>query len=102
MRFLRLAPVLLTAFIGMAPSAHADSSTMAQCKTFFQKFQTCVDGLQGEQKDEAAIFMKTMRGTLGMSDDLNRGDPMLTGMMCGLMIEEAKKDTSIQQYKCQW
>jgi hypothetical protein len=46
--------------------------------------------------------MKTLRGTVGMSDDLNRGDPMLTGVICGFMMEEAKKELSVQSYNCAW
>ncbi len=101
MRFVRLA-VALSAVIAASSAAHAGADTVPECKSFFQKFQTCVDALEGEVKDEATIFLKTLRGTVGMSDDLNRGDPMLTGMMCGIMMEEAKKDADIAKFKCQW
>lgn len=102
MRFTVLAPVFLAAVIGSTAGAHAGTDAAAECKNFFKKFQTCVDGLQGDQKDEATIFMKTLRGTLGMSDDLNQGDPMMLGIMCGVMMEEAKKDADVQKYNCQW
>ena len=102
MRFSVLAPILLAAVVGSAGAAHAGTDAVAECKNFFKKFQTCIDGLQGDQKDEATVFMKTTRGILGISDDLNRGDPMMLGIMCGGMMEELKKDASVQQYKCQW
>lgn len=99
MRSLLALPLLAAA--ALAPhTARADA--IAECRTFFQKFETCVEGLEGEQQQEARIFMRTLRGTVGMSDDLNRGDPMLTGVMCGVMMEEAKKDPTVQQYKCAW
>lgn len=85
-----------------APSVSAADDAVAECKTFFAKFQTCVDGLEGEEKDEATIFMKTLRGTLGMSDDLNQGDPTMLAIMCGAMMEEVKKEPTVQKYKCQW
>jgi len=90
--------VLLVALA--ASPAHADA--IAECRAFFQKFEKCVEGLKGEQQEEARIFMKTLRGTVGMSDDLNRGDPTLTGVMCGFMMEEAKKEPSVQTYNCAW
>ena len=102
MRFSLLAPVLLAAFICSAGAALAGVDAVAECENFFKKFQACVDGLEGEQKDEAKIFLKTLRGTLGMADGINRGDPTLTGMMCGTLMEESKKDPDIQKYKCKW
>ncbi|MGH9697688.1 MAG: hypothetical protein ACRD5Z_26345, partial [Bryobacteraceae bacterium] len=75
---------------------------VAECKAFFEKFQKCVDGLKADQQDEARIFMKTLRGTLGMSDDLNQGDPMMLGIMCGTMITEVKKEPMVQKYNCSW
>lgn len=101
MRSLVLVFVFATFFLN-ASSVSAADDAVAECKNFFAKFQTCIDGLEGEQKDEATIFMKTLRGTLGMSDDLNQGDPTLLGIMCGTLMEEAKKDPDIQKYKCQW
>jgi len=75
---------------------------MKQCEDFLGKFQKCVDGLQGEQQEEARVFLKTLRGTLGMSDGVNRGDPQMTGMMCSVMRDEAKKDPGIRKYGCAW
>ncbi len=82
--------------------ARAEMDAVAQCKDFFQKFQTCVDGLKGDRQDEARVMMKTLRGTLGMSDDLNNGDPMMIGIMCGITMQETKKDPSVQKYNCAW
>jgi len=72
------------------------------CKIFFEKFQTCVDSLQGEQRDEARIFMKTLRATLGMSDSLNQQDPLAHALMCRFTIVEIKKDETVQKYNCNW
>ncbi len=98
MRFLVLMTVVA---MSISNAARADDA-MAKCEKFFAKFQTCVDGLKGEQQEEAKVFMKTLRGTLGMADGLNRGDPMLTGMMCGFTMDEVKKDPSVQKYNCAW
>ncbi len=99
MRRLVAAAIAVTALFAIAP-ARAEMDAVAACKDFFKKFQTCVDGLKGEQQDEARIFMKTLRGTLGMSDDLNQGDPMTIGIMCGIAMQETKKEPSIQKYNC--
>lgn len=85
-----------------APPARAADDAIAVCRDFFQKFQKCVDKLEGDQKEEARVMMNTSRGMVGLSDDLNRGDPMLTGMMCSGMMEELKKDKDVQKYKCEW
>ncbi len=102
MRFSRLALVLFASIITSVSAAHAGTDAVAQCKDFFKKFQTCIDGLHGEQKDAATVFMKTTRGILGMSDGLNQGDPMMLGIMCGGMMEEIKKEPDVQKYMCQW
>ena len=75
---------------------------IAECKAFFEKFQKCVDGLKGDDQEDARIFMKTLRATLGMSDDFNQVDPTALGIMCGFTIEEMKKEPSIQKYNCFW
>jgi hypothetical protein len=104
-RTLSAAP-LLAVFVALAatlaPNPAPAADAIQQCRDFFAKFEKCVDGLEGEQQEEARIFMRTLRGTVGMSDDLNRGDPMLTGMMCGFVMDEAKKDSSVQKYNCAW
>jgi hypothetical protein len=92
------AAVLATALAG--PASAADP--LAECKAFFEKFQKCVDGLKGDQQDEARIFMKTVRGTVGLSDDLNRGDPTMTSIMCGATMQEVKKEPMVQKYNCAW
>lgn len=106
MRTLSVTAPALAAFVALAawlaPSPTSAADAIQQCRDFFAKFETCVAGLEGEQQEEARIFMRTLRGTLGLSDDLNRGDPMLTGMMCGFAMEEAKKDPSVQKYHCAW
>lgn len=100
MRVLLLAPLALATALLPAPVRAADP--IAECKSFFDKFEACIDGLSGEQQEEARIFLKTLRGTLGMADDLNRGDPMMTGIMCGVTMQEAKKDPMVQKYHCAW
>lgn len=93
-------PLAVAALLVSSPIQAKDP--VAECEAFFSKFEKCVDALQGEQQEEARIFLKTLRGTVGMSDGLNRGDPAMTGMMCGVMMEEAKKDANIQKYRCKW
>ena len=83
-----------------SPVSAADA--VADCKAFFDKFQKCVDSLKGEQQDQARIFMKTLRATLGLSDSLNYGDPIALGIMCHFTIEEVKKDQTVQTYHCNW
>jgi len=78
------------------------NDAVAECKAFFDKFEKCVDGLKGDQQQEARIFLKTLRGTLGMADDLNQGDPMMIGILCGATMEEAKKTPDVQKYHCSW
>ncbi len=46
--------------------------------------------------------MNTLKGTLGMADGLNQGDKTLLNMMCGVTMEEAKKDPDVQKYNCAW
>lgn len=75
---------------------------IAECNAFFAKFERCIDGMKGDQKDQARVFLRTVKATLGLSNDLNRGDPMYTGIMCKLTVEEIKKDRSVQTYNCQW
>jgi hypothetical protein len=101
MRLLLAAAIAVTAVFA-TNSARADTDAVAECKAFFQKFQKCVDGLKGDRQDEARIFMKTLRGTLGMSDDLNNGDPTMLGIMCGITMRETKKDPDVQKYNCAW
>lgn len=84
-----------------AGPAHA-ADPLAQCKDFFAKFDKCIQHLEGDEKEEARVFVNTLRGTIGMSDDLNRGDANITGMMCALTMEEAKKDPDVLKYKCAW
>jgi hypothetical protein len=97
-----LAAAIAVTALFSTTGARADTDSVAECKAFFQKFQKCVDGLKGDQQDEARIFMKTLRGTLGMSDDLNGGDPTMLGIMCGITMQEAKKEPSVQKYNCAW
>ena len=97
-----IAATLMATLIAPLAASPARADAIAECKAFFQKFETCAAGLKGDQQEEARIFMKTLRGTVGMSDDLNQGDPMLTGVMCGFMMEEAKKDPMVQKYNCAW
>lgn len=84
------------------PNSGQANDAIADCKAFFAKFERCIDGLKGDQQDQARIFLKTIKATLGMSNDLNQGDPMYLGIMCTLTIEEIKKDQSVQTYHCQW
>jgi hypothetical protein len=100
---IRLVIAVSAAIAFSAPATCAENlDAVEQCKDFFRKFEKCVDGLKGDQQDEARIFMKTLRGTLGMSDDLNNGDPMMIGIMCGITMQETKKEPSVQKYNCQW
>ena len=92
--------IVLIAILISSPVRAGDA--VAECKAFFEKFEKCVDGLKGEQQEEARIFMKTLRGTLGLSDDLNQGDPMMLGIMCAATMEETKKEPSVQKYNCAW
>ena len=94
-----LSAAALVAVLAPAPGR---ADPLAACRDFFTKFQTCVDRLEGEQQEEARIFMKTLRGTLGMNDSLNAGDPNLTGMMCRFTMDEVKKDPSVKKYNCTW
>jgi hypothetical protein len=94
--------VLIAVMAVLMPGPLRAGDAIKECEDFFAKFQKCVDGLEGEQQDEARIFLKTLRGTLGMSDDLNRGDPTMTGIMCGFTMQEAKKDPTVQKYNCAW
>lgn len=100
MRSLLALPVALAVLLVSATARAGDP--VADCEAFLAQFQKCVDGLKGEQQEEARVFLKTMRGTLGMADGVNRGDPMLTGMLCGVMIEEMKKDPDVKKYGCRW
>jgi hypothetical protein len=93
-----IAAVLAVLFAGTASAA----DPLAECKAFFEKFEKCVDGLKGDQQDEARIFMKTLRGTVGLSDDLNRGDPTMTSIMCAGTMQEVKKEPMVQKYNCAW
>jgi hypothetical protein len=99
MRILLVVQVLMASLI--SSPLHAGDA-VAECEAFFAKFQNCVDGLKGEQQDEARIFLKTLRGTLGMADGINRGDPTLMSMMCGMTMKETKKDPDVQKYNCSW
>lgn len=100
MRLLILAALSCLGAVATPNPGRADA--IAECKAFFEKFDRCIDGLKGDQQDEARVFSRTLKATLGMSDDLNRGDPMYTGIMCSLTIQEIKKDQSVQKYNCQW
>lgn len=100
MRILLAVQILLAALLITSPARANDA--VAECKAFFDKFQKCVDGLQGEQKDEAQIFLRTLRGTLGMSDDLNQGDPTMLAVMCSATMQEVKKEPDVQKYHCTW
>ena len=100
MRSQLIASIAVAVAIVCGPAQANDK--VAECKAFFAKFQQCADGLQGEQRDEARIFVRTLKATLGMSDDLNQGDPMYLSIMCGVMIEETKKDSSVKKYNCAW
>jgi hypothetical protein len=100
MRSSIIAAIAVLAAFTAAPADAND--TVAQCREFFAKFQKCADGLQGEQQDEARIFLRTLRATLGMSDDLNQGDPMMMSIMCSVTMDEVKKDQSVKKYNCAW
>lgn len=100
MRLLLAVPITL-ALLLVSVVMHA-TDAVKQCEDFLGKFQKCVDGLKGEQQEEARVFLKTLRGTLGMADGVNRGDPQMTGMLCSVMRDEAKKDPEIQKYGCTW
>jgi hypothetical protein len=95
-----LAAAALLTMIASSPLRANDA--VEQCKAFFDKFQKCVDGLQGDQKEEARIFMKSLRGSLGMADDLNQGDPTMIGIMCGVAMDEVKKEPMVKKYNCAW
>ena len=56
-----LVPLLVAVVLWSEPAHAADP--VAACETFLASFQKCVDGLKGEQQEEARIFLKTMRGT---------------------------------------
>lgn len=100
MRALLVIAAALGVLLVAAPVRARDP--VKECAEFLGKFQKCVDGLKGEQQEEARVFLKTLRGTLGMADGVNRGDPQMTGVLCGVMMEEAKKDPDIQKYGCTW
>lgn len=93
---------LLLAAAAMIQPGPARADALAECNAFFAKFDKCVAGLQGEQQEDARIFVKTLKGTLGMADDLNRGDSMMTGILCSATMSEVKKDPTVQAYKCEW
>jgi hypothetical protein len=101
MRLRILAGAALLSVAVLPKAGHADDA-IARCKAFFKTFEQCVDGLHGEQQDEARIYMKTLRATLGLSDDLNQGDPMALGIMCQVTMDEIKKDSMVQKYNCAW
>ena len=96
----RMLAASLLALFFTAP-AQADD-TIKACKDFFEKFDKCVDKLEGEEKDEAKIFVKTLKGMLGMADDVNQGDSMMLGILCSATMEEAKKEPEVQKYNCEW
>jgi hypothetical protein len=100
MRILLAVQIAVAALLVASPGRANDA--VAECKAFFDKFQKCIDGLQGDQKQEAQIFYKSLRGTLGLSDDLNQGDPMMIGIMCSGAMEETKKEPMVQKYNCAW
>jgi hypothetical protein len=97
-----IALAIQTAFAATLFTSPASADALAECKDFFAKFEKCADGLKGDEQEEARVYIKTLRGTLGMNDALNQGDPMLTGMMCSLTIKEMKKEPDIQKYNCAW
>jgi hypothetical protein len=84
-----LIPLAVMAALIAGPARPDD--TVAECKDFFAKFEKCVDGLEGEQQEGARMFLKTLRGTLGMSDDLNQGDPSMMAIMCGVTMQRPKR-----------
>ena len=94
--------LLAVSFCALIASVPVAADTADDCKDFFDKFEKCVDKLEGDQKDEARIFMNTLKGTLGMADGLNQGNKTLLNMMCGVTMEEAKKDPDVQKYNCAW
>ena len=97
---LLVSAVAAVCLFAISPASAGDA--IADCKDFFAKFEKCADGLQGDQQDEARVYIKTMRGIVGMNDSLNQGDAMLTGMMCSGIMDEMKKDPDIKNYNCQW
>ncbi len=98
---LPLALALTTAALVISGPTYANDG-VASCKAFFTKFDQCVDRLEGEKQEDARIYVRTLKATLGMSDDLNQGDPMYLAIMCGAMMDEVKKDRDVQSYNCQW
>jgi hypothetical protein len=96
----RMLAVTVLALLVTAP-VQADDA-VKECKDFFEKFDKCVDKLEGEEKDDAKIFVRTLKGTLGMADDLNQEDSMMLGILCSATMEEAKKDPDVQKYNCEW
>ena len=103
MRTVFIAPAaILAATLILAPAALAEDNAIDKCKKFFAAFEKCADGLKGDQQDAARVTIKTMRGMIGMSDDLNQGDALVTGMMCAGMMDEMKKDSDVKSYNCQW
>jgi len=97
-----LATVVLSAATLCLASPGQAGNAVAECKSFFAKFDQCIARLDGEKQDSARIFARTLKAMLGVSDDLNQGDPIAMSIMCGAMIDEAKKDRDVQSYNCDW
>jgi hypothetical protein len=92
--------ITAAALLASAP-VRADDG-VAKCKEFFAKFDQCVERLEGEKQEDARIFVRTLKATLGLSDDLNQGNPLYLSIMCSATMEEAKKDPEVQSYNCDW
>lgn len=100
MRTLRTASILL--LTAMLPQPLFAGDQLAKCKAFFTEFEQCAERQEGQQKDDAKVFVRTLRATLGMADDLNRGDAMMTSILCSVTMDEVKKDPAVQKYNCSW
>ncbi len=95
-----LIPLAAAALLLACPAQAGDA--VANCKAFFVKFDQCIERLDADKQDGARIFARTLKAMLGMSDDLNQGDPMMLSIMCSVMVDEAKKDRDVQSYNCAW
>jgi hypothetical protein len=97
-----LLPAVAAAALLFSPGPVRAEEPIEACKAFFAKFEKCVEALGEDRREEARIYMKSLRATLGMADDLNRGDPNLTGMLCGFAMDQIKEDKDVKSYNCKW
>ncbi|MEQ1577386.1 MAG: hypothetical protein ABL894_07015 [Hyphomicrobium sp.] len=101
MRNVVLAPALLAAAFFATP-AGAEPMGVAQCDSFFAKYEQCIGKVPEGQKENARVAINMLRSMMQMAHNMNRGDASLTGMLCENLQQETQKDADLQGYGCTW